>query len=138
MKKTIAILISMVLVIAFGTVVFAAKEAAAPAEKKAEVKMMHQVTGEVAAVDAAANTVTVKKGKKEVVLHVTDKTKMMHGKTIADLKVGEKVKAMYTEEEGKNTAKSIKIEAPKGKETKPAEPAKPAEPVKPAEPATKK
>ncbi len=127
MKKTIAILISMVLVIAFGTVVFAATEAAAPTEKKAEVKT-HRITGEVASVDAAANTVTVKKGKKEVILHITDKTKIMHGKKIADLTVGEKVIAIYVEEEDKNVAKSIKsAEASKAKETKPEEPAKPAE-----------
>ncbi|MDP3297668.1 MAG: hypothetical protein Q8N09_08780 [Thermodesulfovibrionia bacterium] len=140
MKKTIAILISVLLVVAFGTVVFAAQEAAAPAEKKeaapaekkAEVKT-HQVTGEVAAVDTAANTVTVKKDKKEIVLVVTDKTKITldkEKKGIADLKAGEKVTAKYTEEGGKNTAKSIAIAvALKAKE----EPAKPA-----AEPAPKK
>ena len=117
MKKAIVILMTTLLVVAFGTAVFAASEATAQAEKKEADVKTHQITGEVAAVDASASTVTVKSKKAEVVLHVTDRTKVTCGKEkkgITDLKVGDKVQAKYTEVEGKSTAKSIKIaEAPK-------------------------
>ena len=95
-----------------------AKEGATPAEKKAEpakkegkkaiakgtiIKVM-QVIGEVAAVDAAAKTITVKKGHKkdDVVITVDDKT-------LADVKAGDRVTADYTADyTGKYTAKSVK------------------------------
>jgi len=129
MKKAIAIVISLMFVFTLTAVSFAAekaaapaekKEAAAPAEKKAEKKVAHkQVTGEVTAVDAKANTITVKGKKAEVTVNVDDKTKFApKGKTIADVKAGEKVMVKYTEAEGKNTAKSVKIEGAKKAEKK--------------------
>ncbi|MBI5027109.1 MAG: hypothetical protein HZC12_10375 [Nitrospirae bacterium] len=152
MKKAIALVVSLILVVAFGTVVMAQEKApakpaekkeAAPAEKKAPATVK-QVTGEVAAVDANAKTVTVKAKKADVVISVTDKTKITLGKekkTLADIKAGDKVTVKYTEVDKKNVAKSIAIAAPKKTEKKPeAKPAekpaaKPAE--KPAEPAKK-
>jgi hypothetical protein len=57
MKKTIAIVLSLVLMFAFTAVTFAAEKAAAPAEKKeaapAKKAEKKQVTGEVTAVDAS-------------------------------------------------------------------------------------
>jgi len=134
MKKAIAIVISLMFVFALTSVTFAAeKKAAAPAEKKemaaekkeaapakADKKAAHkQITGEVTAVDAKANTITVKGKKAEVTVNVDDKTKFApKGKTIADVKAGEKVMVKYTEAEGKNTAKSVKIEGAKKAEKK--------------------
>ena len=121
MKKTIAIVLSLIFVFAVSSVTFAAeaKKEMAPAEKKemapkAEAKKAGktvQVTGEVAAVDAKANTITVKGKKGDVVIAVDDKTKMAKGKTIADVKAGDKVTVKYSEADGKNTAKSVEMKA---------------------------
>jgi ribosomal protein S1 len=123
MKKALAIVMSLMFVFVMTAASFAAEKAAekkeaAPmekVEKKAKKKVAHkQVTGEVAAVDAAANTVTVKGKKGEVTVSVTEKTKIMEGKAkkaLADLKTGDKVTVKYTEAEGTNTAKSIAIKA---------------------------
>ena len=133
MKKAIAIVLSVMFVFALTAATFAAeKKESASTEKKemaatkkaAKKKVMHkQITGEVTAVDAKANTVTVKSKKAEVTVTVDEKTKFMpKGKTIADVTAGEKVMVKYTEAEGKNTAKSIKIEAKKAeKKAKKAE-----------------
>ncbi len=117
MKKTIAIVLSLVLMFAFTAVTFAAEKAAAPAEKKeaaaakkaapAKKAVKKQVTGEVTAVDAKANTLTVKGKKGDVTLSTDDKTTVMAGKdkkTLADVKAGDKVTVHYTEADGKNVA----------------------------------
>lgn len=139
MKKIIALIVAVLFVFAVASVSIAAEEkkaapakkeaAPAPAEKKAEpakkeekkaaVKVM-QVTGEVAAVDAAAKTITVKGKKGDVVISVDDKT-------LADVKAGDKVTAKYTTADGKNTAKKVTVKAAPKKMEKKAEPAKPAE-----------
>jgi microtubule-associated protein 1 len=134
MKKAIAIVLSIMFAFVFTAATFAAekkeaapaeKKEAAPAEKKAEKKKVahKQITGEVTAVDAKANTITVKGKKAEVTVTVDEKTKFMpKGKAIADVTAGEKVMVRYTEAEGKNTAKSVKIEAKKAeKKAKKAE-----------------
>ncbi|MBI5101841.1 MAG: hypothetical protein HZB33_08425 [Nitrospirae bacterium] len=146
MKKTIAILLTMIFVFAVTSVTFAsdakkeaapaaaakaeAKKEAAPVEKKdakpAKKSAPQQATGEVAAVDAKAKTMTVKAPKKgDVTVSTDDKTKFMPaGKTIADVKAGDKVTVKYTETDGKNTAKSVEIKAaPAKKEEKKAAPA---------------
>jgi hypothetical protein len=123
MKKAIAIVFSVMFVFALTAATFAAekkemttdkKEMAA--EKKAEKKKVahKQITGEVTAVDANANTITVKSKKAEATVTVNEKTKFMpKGKTIADVMAGEKVQVKYTVADGQNTAKSVKIEAKK-------------------------
>jgi ribosomal protein S1 len=144
MKKVIAIIVSLVFVLSFAGLSFAADKAAkmedkkAPAEaaeKKAPAKVK-SITGEVAAVDAKANTVTVKVKKGDVTVMTDAKTKVMMGKEkkmAADVKAGDKVTVKYTEADGKMMAKSIAIkpaEAEKKmeKKEKKAEPAaKPAE-----------
>lgn len=134
MKKAIAIVLSVMFIFALTSVTFAAdKKAAAPAEKK-EVTVkakMKQVTGEVTAVDAKANTITVKKGKKDTTITVDDKTKIMVGKdkkALADVKVGDKVTVHYAEPV--TPAKEEK-KAEKKMEKKEAAPA-PAPAAKPA------
>ena len=142
MKKAIAIIISVLFVFALTSISFAAEKKAAPEpvekkeaapvkaeEKKAPAKVK-QVTGEVTACDTKAMTITISKKMKgkavETVVTVDDKTKIMMGeekKALADVKVGEKVKAVYKEVEGKNVAKSITImpAAKKAEPTKPTE-----------------
>jgi Cu/Ag efflux protein CusF len=107
MKKTIAVVLSLLFILAVTSITFAAETQAAPAEKK--------VRGDITAVDAKAMTVTVKGKKGDVTVTVDAKTEFKLGKdkmTIADLKVGDKVKIFYHEADGKNTAKSIE-EPPK-------------------------
>jgi len=133
MKKAIAIVLSLVLMFAFTAVTFAAEKAAAPAEKKeaapvkkeaapAKKAAKKQVTGEVTAVDAKANTLTVKGKKGDVTVSTNDKTTVVAGKdkkTLADVKAGDKVTVKYTEADGKNTATKVEImAAPAKKETK--------------------
>jgi Cu/Ag efflux protein CusF len=147
MKKTLAIIVSLIFVLSFAGLSFAADKAvekkAEPvkAEKKAEpVKAapakVKQVTGDVAAVDAKANTITVKGKKGDTVVTCDDKTKIMMGKdkkALADVKVGDKVTVKFSEADGKMTAKSIAIKMAEKKAEKKAEPAKmekKAEPVK--------
>jgi len=115
MKKIIALVAAVLFVFAITAVSFAAAKVV-------------QVTGEVAAVDAAAKTITVKGKKGDVVIAVDDKT-------LADVKAGDKVTAKYTTADGKNTAKAVKKDAAAKKaekkaEEKKAEPKKEAAPVK--------
>ena len=124
-KKVIALIVAVLFVFAVASIIsFAVEEkkaAPAPVEKKAEpakkAPKVTQVTGEIKAVDAAAKTITVvKKVKgqdKETVISVDDKT-------LADVKVGDKVKAKYTTADGKNTAKSVIKKTAAAKKAAPA------------------
>ncbi len=142
MKKAIAIVLSVMFIFALTSVTFAAeekkapakekKEAPAKAEKKEAKAKMKQVTGVVSAVDAKANTITVKKGKKETTITVDDKTKIMVGKekkALADVKAGDKVTVHYAEAAA--PAKEEKTMEKKEAAPAPAPAAKPA-PKKPA------
>jgi len=138
MKKTLAIIVSIIFVLSFAGLSFAAdkavekkaepvkaeKKAPVVAEKKAPAKVK-QVTGEVAAVDAKTKTITVKGKKGDVVIAADDKM-------MADIKAGDKVVVKYTEADGKNTAKSVKKAAAKAekKAVKAEKMEKKAEPVK--------
>lgn len=135
MKKILALIVSVLFVVSFAGFSFAVeKPATTQAEKKAETAKpgeaakpgpaarVKQISGEVKAVDAQANTLTVKGKKAEVTVTCNDKTKIMMGKekkTLADVKVGDKVIVKYTESEGKNIAKSVAIKQA-GAEEKPA------------------
>jgi Cu/Ag efflux protein CusF len=139
MKKAIAIIVSLLFVLSVAGLSFAAekamkKEAAAEKtmEKKAPVKVKW-LSGEVSAVDAAAMTLTVKGRRAEVALTVNDKTSIKMGKekkTLADVKVGDRVATRYSEVEGKNVAKSIAIRGEKKAEKKAKKMEKKAEPAK--------
>ena len=152
MKKAIAIIVSVLFVFAITSLSFAAEEkkaAPVPAVKKAHAKVK-QITGEVAAVDAKAGTITVKGKKAEATVTCDDKTKVMMGKekkACADVQVGDKVTVKSAEADGKSIAKSVSIHAakpaekkaePEKKMDKKAEPAKPAAEKPAAKPAEKK
>lgn len=113
MKKAIAIIVSLLFVLSLGGLSFAAdeKEAAPAPEKKERHHAKHgmHVYGEVTAVDAAAKTLTVKGKKREVTLTIDDKTRFHKGKTLDDVKVGDKVSAKYKERDGKMVASGVKI-----------------------------
>ena len=150
MKKTIAIIVSLLFVLSVAGLSFAAEQKAAPAEKKEapakaekktteKVKVM-RVTGEVTAVDAKAMTLTVKGKKGDVALTANDKTKFAKGKTLADVKVGDKAMVVYSETDGKMVAKSVMSKAAAAKKETKKEMKKEAAPAeKPAAaPAEKK
>lgn len=143
MKKAIAIIVSVLFVLSVAGLSFAAEKAApaaAPAEKKAPAKVK-QVTGEVAAVDAKANTLTVKGKKGDVMITADDKTVVKVGKekkSLADVKMGDKVTVKYAEMDGKNVAKSIMVSAAPAKKEMKKEAAPAAAPAAPAAPAKKK
>ncbi len=103
MKKALAIIVSLIFVLSVGGLSFAK-------EKKHSTKAMH-VTGEVTAVDAAANTLTIKGKQGEVVLTTTDKTKFAEGKSLADVKVGDKLTAKYSEKDGNMMAWKVMTKA---------------------------
>lgn len=134
MKKTITIVLSLVLMFAFTTTAFAyppaekpaEKKEAAPAKKKAEKK---QVTGEITAVDTKNKTITVTKKRKD---KAEDTVISADDKMLADVKQGEKVTVKYTVADGKNTAKSVKKHEAtvEKKEAPAAAPAAPAAPEK--------
>ena len=117
MKKVIALIVSLLFVLSVAGLSFAEeKKEAAPAPAKQEKKMDEKkhakkaglyVHGEVTAVDAAANTLTVKGKKGEVSLTIDEKTKFHKGTTLADVKVGDKLAVKYAEADGKMVAKSI-------------------------------
>lgn len=141
MKKYLALMVAIIFIFAVSSIAISQEKPAAPAkpadtkpvepakpaakadEKKAEKPKVKQVTGEVAAVDMAAKSITVKGRKADVTM--TADPKLLEG-----VKVGDKVVAKYTVQDGKNVAKSIKPAKPKAE--KPKAEAKPVDPVKPA------
>ncbi len=164
MKKTLFIVLAVLVSIAFVTNVFAASttqtatdkaakaaadaakdkaktatDKSAPAtEKKTEKReakpKTHQFTGDVAVVDMTAKTLSAKKQKEEKAFDIAN-VKMK-----AEPKVGDKVLVKYIEKDGKNIASSVTVtkKAPAKKEEVKKEAPKaaaPATPVK-AAPAT--
>jgi Cu/Ag efflux protein CusF len=119
-KKTSALLLVFLLTIAYAGLGVAQQQTPSlpkPAEKAVRPT---RVSGEVIAVDPAAKTVTVKTKKKDVVLSVTDKTKIMSavGRErkeigLSDLKSGDRITASAAEEEGKMIARAIRLSGPK-------------------------
>ncbi|MEJ2007007.1 MAG: hypothetical protein P8Z30_02440 [Acidobacteriota bacterium] len=120
MKKVLSVVVSLVMMFAFTAVSFAAEQEAAPAPAKKVEKTHHmkkavhhrRIVGEVAAVDAAAGTITVKHKKGEITVTVYARTRIRTGKekkSIEDVKTGEKVTVRYKEEEGKNVATGVYI-----------------------------
>jgi len=78
-----------------------------------ERKHTRQMTGRITAIDAATNSLTVQKGKKEpVTIYLTEKTRILSGKepkALSDLKVGDKVKLRVGEEGGREVARTIHL-----------------------------
>lgn len=122
MKKAIVILIAALFLVSVVGVCFAQDamtNAPAPAKKHAVAKAKH-VMGEVTAVDATSITIKPAKGE-EVKLTITEKTKKP-----AEIKVGEKVRAIYGSD-----MNAIRISAAKAKPAKKA-PAKTEAPAAPS------
>ncbi|HDZ62637.1 MAG TPA: hypothetical protein ENH40_05785 [Nitrospirae bacterium] len=99
MKKTAAVLLFLVLIIASASLVFSAG------------KSVRQITGNVTAIDTGSNTITVIKKDREVVLNIEDKTKVIQCSetTVSSISIGDKVTSKYNESPDNNTAKSITI-----------------------------
>ena len=71
-----------------------------------------QITGNVTGINRKADTITVEKKNKKVILSVEDKTKIIQctlKTSITDIKIGDKVTAKYTEGDAEDTARSITI-----------------------------
>jgi len=118
MKKILLIVLSCLILLSMPGL-------AAAVEK---VKVKH-IAGEVAAVDAAANSLTVRGKRAEVVITANEKTSVKLEKknaSLADLKIGDKVTVKYSETDGKNIARSIETVPAKTEKT----PLKVPEPVK--------
>lgn len=104
----------------------------------AERVAVKQYTGEVVTVDAAAKSLTVKGRSAEMVFTTDDKSTVTINKdkkTLADVKLGDKVTVKYSVVDGKNVVRSIAVKPPKPEakaDKKAAEAAKPA--AKPAQP----
>ncbi len=141
MKKILAVMIAILFAFSM-TTAFAADTKTAPAKdeqkaapKKASKKAaIKSITGEVKAVDAKANTITVKSTKQEKTI-TADET------MLKDIKAGDRVVVKYSEKDGKLTASSVKpAKAPKAakkaekkaemKDEKKAEPAAKTAPAK--------
>jgi len=106
MKKLIVVSISLLLVMTFAKVLFAAKEMTSSKAR--------QITGNVTAIDTGNNTVTVRKKDRAVIINVEDKTKIIQctiKTAITDIKIGDKVTVRYNEATDNNTAKSFTIRA---------------------------
>jgi len=61
----------------------------------------------VTTVDAAAKIITIKGKKGEVMLTISDGTQFPKGKTLADVKIGDKLTAIYLENGPKKMALKI-------------------------------
>jgi ribosomal protein S1 len=116
-KNVLKVLVVALITVAFSGISFAQDKPATPAtpatppapamEKKTEMKSEKakttRITGEVTSVDSKAGTLTVKTKDKETNLIADSNAKGALGK----VKVGDMVKATYTEKDGKMLASSI-------------------------------
>jgi Cu/Ag efflux protein CusF len=116
-KNVLRVLVVALITVAFSGISFAQDKPATPAtpatppapamEKKTEMKSEKakttRITGEVTSVDSKAGTLTVKTKDKETNLIADSNAKGALGK----VKVGDMVKATYTEKDGKMLASSI-------------------------------
>ncbi|MEI6084832.1 MAG: hypothetical protein WCS70_11070 [Verrucomicrobiota bacterium] len=109
MKKAALAVIAAIVAVTFALPAFAE-------DAKPEKPKKREFTGEVTAVDAAAKTVTLKNkdGESKTFAAAAAKIATADKKVgeLTDLKVGDKVKANYTEEGGKNVASKIAPPAP--------------------------
>lgn len=153
MKKLVALMVACLFLVSVMGIVMAAEQAApsaktekpaaaAPAKPAEKAPAKHgkeapkTMTGAVKSVDIAANSIMIEKKGKEASVKVTDKTKFMGVKGLAELAAGDKVTVKYTEKEGQKVAASVK-KVTEMKKAKPVEPAKPTAPAQPMAPAQK-
>jgi len=116
-KNVLRVLVVALITVAFSGISFAQAKPATPAtpatppapamEKKTEMKSEKakttRITGEVTSVDSKAGTLTVKTKDKETNLIADSNAKG----ALEKVKVGDMVKATYTEKDGKMLASSI-------------------------------
>ena len=126
MKKTLLVMLSIFLVFSIGLA--GAQDKAQNKERVKEKPKVIQRTGEVAAIDIAARSMTVKplRYKEDIVVTINENTfvKMnKEKKTVADVKVGDVVTVWFFEKD--KSVKSIDIKPPKPEQKAP-EPAKPS------------
>lgn len=120
MKRALAVIFASLFVFLLASLSFASEKETTLVkgeEKKAAAKAK-QITGEVKEVDTKTMTLSVFKkikGNTQVTMFsVNDKTKIMldnETKSLADIKVGDKVKVKYTNADGKNIAKSVAVKS---------------------------
>jgi hypothetical protein len=139
LNKISTIALATILTVAFVATVFAqakpeAKPAPGPAasEKKVATKTFK---GELVRIDSATKMIIAKDGRGEITFEGSGVKKLV------EFKAGERIMVIYSEQDGKNVAKTIvkqatKKEVPKKEGANQAPPPK-AEPAKPAEPEKK-
>lgn len=93
---TLSIVVSFLFVLCFGGISFAAD------------KVMH-VTGEVIAVDTVAGTLTVRSLSGDLAVTIDNLTRFSEGKTLDDVRVGDKVTVSFAENDAKVTASRVQI-----------------------------
>ncbi|TAN41270.1 MAG: hypothetical protein EPN22_16200 [Nitrospirae bacterium] len=101
MKKLLAVFIVFFVAILFSSSLIAAE--------KIKIRL---ITGEIAAIDPAANSMTVKKRLNDLILTTNEKTVVIINKTqrqLTEVKIGDKVRVKYSETEGKALARSIEV-----------------------------
>lgn len=89
------------------------KPSAEKAAKPATAKTGRHV-GAVKAVDPAGKTVTVEEKSGDVSVSITEKTAIKRGKDavkLEDLKTGDRVTVVYTQQNGKDVARSVLVKA---------------------------
>ncbi|MDP3029352.1 MAG: hypothetical protein Q8O04_07635 [Deltaproteobacteria bacterium] len=124
------LLVKKALLIVLATLLAITVVGLAVAKDIKDIKIKKLITGEVVTVDTAANSLTLKGKRAEVVIHTNEDTVVQvakEKKSLADVKVGAKIAVRYSEIDGENLAESIVVKPEKG-----PVPAKPAKPEKPA------
>jgi ribosomal protein S1 len=122
MRKARTILLSVLFAFVMSSLSLAVEEKKVESMPPKPLKLQtaakaQQITGEVSAVNALANSITVTKKIRdtvvEAVITIDDKTKIMkekEDKSFADIKIGDKVVVKYANVDGKNVAKNINIQ----------------------------
>lgn len=108
MKNAIAIIVSMLLVFSFAGPTFARMGMSRAMDDMPDKER----TGVIEAVDLKAKTITIKGMRGPVTVTTDEKTVVTMGnviKTLADLKVGDKVSIAFEVAEGRNIAKTILV-----------------------------
>ncbi len=123
MKKVLSLILAVAFALSLAGAAMAANAGASTATApKTKKEMKHKkavkkarmtfIYGTVTAVDATANTLTVKTKKGEVSVDVAAKAWMREGRkkiTLADVKAGNRVHVGYTTVNGKKVAKHVYV-----------------------------
>jgi len=126
-NKTIITVSGLALMLAAGTLALAANDEVKSGSKPAQTAVvekqpeMNKLNGEIASIDQAAKTVTIKakrNGKETTVAALLDEhTAIRDGrnsKSFADLKIGERVRIYYERQGNQDLARNILVQ-PSGK-----------------------